>query len=92
MGFVRSIDSGKEMYEYTHGTDFKDLTNKIFYYRTYNDTAIHSINLAQLNFAENAPRLKMPIADNPIVMDYTKNFLQTATTPAITTPVTTVKP
>jgi choloylglycine hydrolase len=75
-GFVRARNKDKTSFETTQWTIFKDLTNKVFYYRTYSDTTLHSVILSQIDFSEAAPRLKMPIADNQVILDITKQFLQ----------------
>jgi len=55
---------------------FKDLTHKVFYYRTYNNMTLRSVALERLDFAENAVRLRMPIATGPYVQDVTGSFLK----------------
>ncbi|EKD71029.1 MAG: hypothetical protein ACD_46C00291G0005 [uncultured bacterium] len=76
-GFVRAMHDGKENVETTQWTIFKDLTNKIFYYRTYGDTTLHAVSLSKLNFSEKSARLKMPIADAQYILDMTDRFQQT---------------
>lgn len=75
LGLVRAKNKDKVAVESTEWTVFKDLTNKVFYYKTYGDTTLHAVMLSQLTFTENAPRLKMPIADNQFILDITKQFL-----------------
>lgn len=76
LGFVRE---GKDPNHYTNETTqwvvFKDLTNKIFYYRTYNDLGLRAVNLAKVNFAKGAAKLKMPIAASQAIDDVTAQFL-----------------
>lgn len=74
-GAVRAKENGKEVAETTQWVVFKDLTHKIFYYRTYNDMTIRSVAMDQVNFADNAPALKMPLLAPPYVMDVSKQFL-----------------
>lgn len=76
-GFVRAQQNGNMLNETTQWTIFKDLTNKIFYYKTYEDTTLHSVALPSIDFSEKAPRLKMPLVDSQVIVDMTKNFLQT---------------
>jgi choloylglycine hydrolase len=76
-GLVREPDSGKYINESTEWVVFKDLTHHVFYYRTYTNMALQSVDLAKLNFSENAPRLKMPIANKPQATDLTDQFLKT---------------
>jgi choloylglycine hydrolase len=67
--------------EYTQWVVFKDLTNKIFYYRTYEDLNLHAVSLAKVDLSENATPLKMPIAAKPQVQDMTEPFLSSKVTP-----------
>ncbi len=72
LGFVRSsTDINTASNEYTQWTVFKDLTHKMFYYRTYQDTTLHMVDMSKLNFAENAPQLRMPIASRQSMLDMT---------------------
>lgn len=74
LGVVRAKNKDKVANETTQWVVFKDLTNKVFYYRTYADTTLHAVMLAQVNFT-NGPRLKMPITDNQFIIDITEQFL-----------------
>lgn len=76
-GVVRAKNKDKVSVENTQWTVFKDLTNKIFYYKTYGDTTLHDVMLSQLDFSPTARRLKMPIADNQFILDMTRQFLGT---------------
>lgn len=78
-GFVRAKNKDKVAVESTEWTVFKDLTNKIFYYKTYGDTTLHAVMLSQVSLGEDAPRLKMPIASNQFILDVTKQFLESKT-------------
>jgi choloylglycine hydrolase len=76
-GTVREKEtSGSDVYDLTQWTVFKDLTHKMFYYKSYSNPTVLSIDLTKLNFAENAPRLKMPVASAPYVLDMTQQFMQ----------------
>ena len=76
-GLVREPDSGKYINESTEWVVFKDITHHVFYYRTYTNMTLQSVDLAKLNFAENAQRLKMPIANKAQSNDLTDQFLKT---------------
>lgn len=76
-GTVRAKDSGNDLIEYTQWVLFKDLTNKMFHFRTYNDLTIRSISLDKLDFSENAAELKMPMSGKPMSFDITDQFQQT---------------
>lgn len=66
--------NGQDSYDYTQWIVVKDLTNKVFYYRTYNDQTFHSISLKQLDFSPNSATLKMPIDNKPNYIDVTEQF------------------
>ena len=75
-GLARDPQSGGYTDELTQWVAFKDLTHKIFYYRTYNDMSLRAISLDKVDFSEKAPRLKMPIASKAEIQDRTAQFLQ----------------
>lgn len=62
LGISRAMDHGKVSTELTQWVVFKDLTHKMLYYRTYENMSLRAISLDKLDFTENAPRYKMPIA------------------------------
>lgn len=85
-GTTRTKDNGQESYETTEWTLFKDLTHKVFYYHTYQDTTLHSIDLTKIDFSEKAPQLVMHLSTTPTVIDDTDKFK--ASVPAPLTPAT----
>ena len=76
-GLVREPQGSDYINELTQWVVFKDLTHGIFYYRTYTNMTLNAVTLSKLNFAENAPRLRMPIANKQTVNDLTTQFLTT---------------
>jgi choloylglycine hydrolase len=76
-GLVREPQSSDYVNESTEWVVFKDLTHHIFYYRTYLNLTLQAVDMTKLNFAENATRLKMPIANKQFINDITSQFLQT---------------
>ncbi|MBA2655828.1 MAG: linear amide C-N hydrolase [Tatlockia sp.] len=74
-GYVRSINEGKIATDFTQWVVFKDLSHKIFYYRTYGDLALRSIMMKDVDFSEHAKRLKMPLVSTSNAIDMSKNFL-----------------
>ncbi|MDX1901795.1 MAG: choloylglycine hydrolase family protein [Gammaproteobacteria bacterium] len=76
MGLAREPSNNNYSGETTEWVDFKDLTNKIFYYRTYGDLSLHAVSMAKIDFSENAARLRMPIASPEYVQDMTDAFLK----------------
>lgn len=93
-GFARSVENGQEASDTTQWVVFKDLTNKILYYRTYNDMTLRSVTFSKLDFSETASLFKMPLAAEPYVMDVTSKFMSSkvamptpAPAPVATAPV-----
>lgn len=77
-GMVRSIEDGKTVTDTTQWVVFKDISNKIFYYRTYNDMTIRAVAMNKIDFSEKGPRLKMPLAEPPApAIDKVSTFLAT---------------
>jgi choloylglycine hydrolase len=75
LGFVREAQQeNTATNELTQWTVFKDLTNKKFYYRTYDDLTLRSVDLAKIDFSANAQPLKMPIASEQYIVDMTQQF------------------
>lgn len=72
LGFVREgTDINKSTTELTQWVVFKDLTHKVLYYRSYSDMNMHMVDMTKLNFAENAPQKKIPVASQQAVVDMT---------------------
>lgn len=44
-GFIQSINNGATETDTTQWVVFKDITRKVFYYRTYNDLTLRSIDM-----------------------------------------------
>jgi choloylglycine hydrolase len=74
LGLVREPSSGNATNETTQWVVFKDLTHRVLYYRTYADMSLRAVSLDKINFTENAPRLKMPLARAAMVQDLTEQF------------------
>ncbi|MES2218311.1 MAG: linear amide C-N hydrolase [Pseudomonadota bacterium] len=75
-GLVREPQSDKYVSESTEWVVFKDVTHRMFYYRTYTNMSLQGVSLAKLNFSENATRLRMPIVNKQQVTDLTDQFLK----------------
>lgn len=74
-GLARSTDaSGKVSSDITEWVVFKDVTHKKIYYRTYNDMTLRSVSFDQLDFSENAPKLKMLLVEPPYVININDKF------------------
>lgn len=76
-GLVRGAkDQGTAGIETTQWTVFKDLTNHVLYFKSYDYPQLRSINLDKLNFSDNAKVLSMPISQTaPIAVDVTSSYL-----------------
>jgi choloylglycine hydrolase len=75
IGVVRDDSSGKVVCDYTQWVVFKDLTNKKFYYRTYQNMVLRLIDLSQIDFLNQVTRLKLVLSNEPYVHDETKKML-----------------
>jgi choloylglycine hydrolase len=76
IGFVRDNSSGQMVSDYTQWVVFKDLTHKVFYFRTYGNMTLRSISLGKINFSNDAPMLKMPLESPAYIQDITDTFLK----------------
>lgn len=77
MGVVRAKQqNGRDAMEFTQWTVMKDLTHKIFYYRSYYDPTLRSISIDKINFSEKTPHLKMPFNKKFTILDETDHFLK----------------
>ncbi len=76
LGLAREPSNGNYTNETTEWVVFKDLTHKIFYYRTYGNLSLQAVSLDKLDFSEQAARLKMPISSPESVQDMTGQLLK----------------
>lgn len=76
LGLAREPQTGNYTNELTQWVFFKDISNRVVYFRTYNNMTLRSVNMAQVNFDPKSPRLKMPIATQAYVQDLTTDFLK----------------
>lgn len=74
-GISRTKVQDGESTDITEWVVFKDITHKIFYYRTYNDMTLRSIYMDKLNFSETSPKFKMPLVEKNYIMDNTQRFM-----------------
>jgi choloylglycine hydrolase len=75
-GIARTLNQGKESSDTTQWVVFKDIKNKILYYRTYDNMTLRSVSMDKIDFSEKAPLLKMPLAQPNEIIDMTKKFMQ----------------
>lgn len=74
-GYVRSTEAGKTETDTTQWVVFKDMTHKLLYYRTYNNMTLRSVDMSNIDFSENAPRLKMPLTGAANLIAITSDFI-----------------
>lgn len=81
LGYVRAKQkNGPDLNESTEWTVFEDLSHKMFYYHTYTNMSLRSIDLTKINFAPGAPMLKLPLDPDPqTIIDNTALLSQSVT-------------
>lgn len=65
---IGDVRADKEHSDYTQWAVIKDLTNKIFYYRSYDNLSLRSIDLKKLHAAT---QVNLPIAGGAAILDST---------------------
>jgi choloylglycine hydrolase len=72
LGTSRALNpkTGKEQDDYTQWAVVKDLTNKVFYMRFYDDMCVYSVNLSTLNFSQ-ASGKQYAVPSSPASIDIT---------------------
>jgi len=73
-GAVRGSKKSATIPDKTQWTVFKDLTNRVLYFKSYDNTTLQAIDLKQLDLSENAKVLKMPVKHQQIIINVTKQF------------------
>lgn len=68
--------NGQESMDYTQWVVMKDLTHKVFYYRSYKDLTLRKIAMDKIDFSENAARYKMALSMTNMIVDETDDFLK----------------
>ena len=74
-GVIRAVDNGTTVTDTTQWVVFKDVTHKVFYYRTYTDLTLRSVDMEKIDFSKNAVRLKMPLVMPPYTMNVTDTLI-----------------
>ncbi len=77
LGLIR--DENNNM-DYTQFVVFKDLTNKVFYYRTYGNMALRAINLNALGFNEGTKYKSLLMETSSTIIDVTKDLMDKGVT------------
>jgi choloylglycine hydrolase len=71
-GLAQEVINGRLCQDTTWWSSIKDLTHKIFYYRSYDDLALRMINIAKLNFTSGQTYNQLPVeALTPTLIDVT---------------------
>ncbi|MDF1760360.1 MAG: choloylglycine hydrolase family protein [Coxiellaceae bacterium] len=80
-GLVRGTkDEGASGVEITQWTVFKDLTNHVLYFNSYDYPQLRSISLDKLNFSEGAPSMSIAIGSaTPQAVDITEQYKKMTT-------------
>lgn len=75
IGIIRDFDTDTTYSDYTQWIVVKDLANRIYYYRTYDNLTLRSVEMSKFDLSKDAPRFSMPLASNAnSVIDVTSNL------------------
>jgi len=75
IGLVRDFENGTIFHDYTQWVVIKDLTNKILYYRSYENLSLRSVDMNKLDMSANGKRLSFPVHGmGSGVVDITSNL------------------
>ena len=61
IGLVRDFEDGETFHDYTQWVVIKDLTNKILYYRSYENMSLRSVDMNKLDMSSSGKTLKFPV-------------------------------
>ncbi|MCK5391805.1 MAG: linear amide C-N hydrolase, partial [Deltaproteobacteria bacterium] len=61
IGLVRDFESGETFHDYTQWIVIKDITNKILYYRSYENMSLRSVDMNKLDMSSEGKRLSIPV-------------------------------
>lgn len=74
-GLVREHLAGKTIYGYTQWVVLKDLTNRVLYYYSYQDTALKKIDMKKLNLGAGTKIISIPIESQSTIIEVTEQLL-----------------
>ena len=74
LGAVRPADNTLKDSDYTQWIAIKDLKNLVFYFRTYENLMLRTIDLKKLDMKPGAPKKAMPMQGGSEVVDVTGNL------------------
>ena len=61
LGTVRDFSDKESFGDYTQWIVVKDLTNKVLYFRTYDNMSLRSVDMKKFDMSEGAKRFSMPV-------------------------------
>ncbi len=62
IGLVRNFENGETFHDHTQWIVIKDLTNKILYYRSYENMSLRSVDMNKLDMSAEGKRLSFPVS------------------------------
>ncbi|KPJ68581.1 hypothetical protein AMJ44_06140 [candidate division WOR-1 bacterium DG_54_3] len=74
-GLVREHLAGKTIYGYTQWVVFKDLTNRVLYFNSYQDLVLKKVDLKKLNLKAGAGIKTIPVEGGATILDLTEKLL-----------------
>lgn len=70
------VDENTVMEGHTQWAVIKDLTNRVFHFRSYRNLALRAVDINRLNLAPSAKKTKIPVSDsNGLIVDVTSDLL-----------------
>ncbi len=61
IGLVRDFENGETFHDYTQWIVIKDLSNKILYYRSYENMSLRSVDMNKLDMSVEGKKLTIPV-------------------------------
>ena len=61
IGLVRDFENGETFHDYTQWIVIKDLSNKILYYRSYENMSLRSVDMNRLDMSVEGKKLTIPV-------------------------------
>jgi len=72
IGVSGIVSDGKEEYDYTQWVAVRDLTNRKYMFRTYDNLQVRSVDLNKLDFSKGADKVIIKITGGDGIVDITK--------------------
>lgn len=71
---IGDVEEDKDVYDYTQWVVIKDMTHKIFYFRSYDDLSLKKIEMQRLSFTKGTASQSIPIQHKQDYLDVTSFF------------------